>query len=361
MRTFYQRFLPALMLGSLAGSALAQTVNDPADQTVCANSPTAPVIFTGTGTTYTWVNNNPTIGLPASGTGDIASFVAQNPNQTPLVASVTVTPFGGGGAAGTFANNTPIIIPATGTLGPATPDPSNIVVSGLSGTVTKVTAKLIGYNHQFPDDVDVMLVGPGTQNTLIMSDAGSDINAVSLTLTFDDNAASSLGDSFPSGTYKPTNSNLDGAGDTFAGGPPVSSTVASLTVFNGTAPNGTWSLYTVDDFGGDAGNFIEGWEISITTTGGGGSGAGPSQTFTYTVNPAPVPSLFTSTANGIRTAQVTGGASYERAKMVERINGYEIRQTEISSTGFFMLDQGGPFTISVIGVGGCRTAVTGTF
>lgn len=117
----------------------------------------------------------------------------------------------------------------------------------------------------------------------------------------------------------------------------------------------------MDDLIGDIGNFNGGWEISITTTGGGGPGAGPSQTFTYTVNPAPVPSLFTSTANGTRTAQVTGGVSYERAKTVDRINGYEIRQTEISSTGFFMLDQGGPFTISVIGVGGCRTAVTGTF
>lgn len=83
---------------------------------------------------------------------------------------------------------------------------------------------------------------------------------------------------------------------------------------------------------------------------------------TYTVNPVPVAGLFISTTNGTRTAQATtGGVSYERAKTMNRINGYEIRQTEISPWGSFVLDQSGPFTISVIGANGCRTAVTGTF
>ena len=148
MAYFYKSLLPALLLGTLVGSALAQTVNDPADQTVCANTPTAPVVFTGTGTTYyAWVNNNTAIGLPASGTGNIASFMAQNGTQAPLVASVTVTPIFDE-SAGIFTNPTSITIPATGTFsGAANPYPSTIVVSGLTGSVTKVTVKLIGYNH----------------------------------------------------------------------------------------------------------------------------------------------------------------------------------------------------------------------
>ncbi|MBL7703176.1 MAG: hypothetical protein JNM14_13065 [Ferruginibacter sp.] len=70
------------------------TVNQPADQVVCANTPTAPVTFTGTvaGTVYNWTNNTPAIGLAASGSGNIPSFTALNPGTTPLIATIVVTP-----------------------------------------------------------------------------------------------------------------------------------------------------------------------------------------------------------------------------------------------------------------------------
>ena len=57
------------------------------------------------------------------------------------------------------------------------PYPANIAVSGLSGTVLKVTLKLNGLTHTFPSDIDVLLVGPGGQNAIVMSDVG-DGNAV---------------------------------------------------------------------------------------------------------------------------------------------------------------------------------------
>ena len=46
------------------------TVNRPAPQSVKSGGPTAAVDFTGTATTYTWVNDTPAIGLAASGTGN---------------------------------------------------------------------------------------------------------------------------------------------------------------------------------------------------------------------------------------------------------------------------------------------------
>src|SRR5204862_4318482 len=83
-------------------------------------------------------------------------------------------------------------------------------------------------------------------------------------LTFDDAAALSLPDAtqITTGTYKPTNI---GGGDTFISPAPGSPYAASLSVFNGTDPNGLWSLYIVDDAAGDEGSLAGGWSLSLTT------------------------------------------------------------------------------------------------
>ena len=68
------------------------TVNNPGNQTVNAGSNTTAIIFTGTASTYNWVNNNPAIGIPASGTGNISAFTAANNGSSPITATLTVTP-----------------------------------------------------------------------------------------------------------------------------------------------------------------------------------------------------------------------------------------------------------------------------
>jgi subtilisin-like proprotein convertase family protein len=47
--------------------------------------------------------------------------------------------------------------------------------------------------------------------------------------------------------------------------PPAPSGVAAadFTPFLGSNPNGTWSLYVVDDQGGDSGSIARGWQLSI--------------------------------------------------------------------------------------------------
>ena len=54
----------------------------------------------------------------------------------------------------------------------AVPYPSSIVVSGLGDALTDINVTLTGWNHTFPDDVDILLVGPGGQNLILMSDVG---------------------------------------------------------------------------------------------------------------------------------------------------------------------------------------------
>ncbi len=171
-------------------------------------------------------------------------------------------------ATASFSNATQITIPASGTSGRASPYPSNIMVSGVTGTVSKVTVTLTNIGHTYPDDIDILLVSPAGQKLLLMSDTGgTNRNAINnVTLTFDDDATASLPDSslISSGTYKPTNF---GGNDTFPLPAPTGPYGTTLAVFNGENPNGTWSLYVVDDLSGDTGQIAGGWSLTFTTSG----------------------------------------------------------------------------------------------
>jgi Ca2+-binding RTX toxin-like protein len=170
----------------------------------------------------------------------------------------------GAAAQTTFSNSTPIAIPDSG---PATPYPSTIPVSGLSAAVTDVDVTLNNVTHTFPDDIDVLLVGPQGQKVIVMSDAGNGNPGITdATLTFDDSAPGSIPDEAPPapGAYKPTDIVEPGEeNDTFDPPAPAGPYSPQLAAFNGTNPNGTWSLYVFDDAGGDVGD-IEGWSLRIT-------------------------------------------------------------------------------------------------
>ena len=63
-------------------------------QTVCNQSATAAINFTGTitATIFNWTNSTTSIGLATSGSGSIPTFTALNSGTTPVTATVTVTP-----------------------------------------------------------------------------------------------------------------------------------------------------------------------------------------------------------------------------------------------------------------------------
>jgi len=181
-----------------------------------------------------------------------------------------------------FTNPANITINASGA---GNPYPSNITVSGVSGTVSKVTVTLTNASHTWPDDVGVLLVGPTGLKVRLMTDCGGPNATVvpaggemtNVTLTFDDAAANSLPEGFntpniiTTGTWKPTLCSLDGTNDgaphaaNFAGAAPAGP--YGLSAFNGVNPNGTWSLFVDDDTAGDFGSIAGGWSIDITTAG----------------------------------------------------------------------------------------------
>jgi uncharacterized repeat protein (TIGR01451 family) len=162
-----------------------------------------------------------------------------------------------------FTNATPIGIPDSGK---ASSYPSIIAIAGVTNPVTKVTATLRGYRHTWPDDVDVLLVGPRGQKVMLMADCGGGAARDGVTLTFDDGALSSVPDNsvVAAGTYKPTN--VDSTTDNFGAPAPASPFGLALAAFRGLDPNGDWSLYVQDDGSLDSGSITQGWVLSLTTS-----------------------------------------------------------------------------------------------
>jgi subtilisin-like proprotein convertase family protein len=162
----------------------------------------------------------------------------------------------------TFTSTAPLTIPAAGTSGPATPYPATLNLVGLTGTVANVALRLDSLTHTFPGDLDVLLVGPGGQKAMVMSDIGGGTDVSGITLTFQDGAPAPPS-TLVTGTFAPTDAT---PGDAMAAPAPAGPYTSALSTFNGTNPNGAWSLYVVDDEGGDVGSLAS-FSLVIMTTG----------------------------------------------------------------------------------------------
>ncbi len=187
--------------------------------------------------------------------------------------TVTYTMTVGGGSSGTtsYTNATSLTIPDSGA---ASVYPSSINVSGVAGAITKVTVTLNNLSHTFPDDLDILLVSPTGAKFVIMSDAGGSNGLSNVTLTLDDAAATLMPNAgaITTGSWRPSNYATGGSDSWPAPAPagPYQSpaTTGSATfasVFNGANPNGTWSLYVLDDSAIDSGTLAGGWTLNITT------------------------------------------------------------------------------------------------
>ena len=163
----------------------------------------------------------------------------------------------------TFTNTATIAIPeGADSTGPASVYPSSIVVADLPTAMTTVRVRLNGLSHTWPDDLDVLLVGPQGEHALLLSDAGGAADAVNVTLIFEASASAPVPDGGPivSGAYLPS-AYVDG--DAFDAPAPAGPYTADLSVFDGTDPNGTWLLFVMDDLGGDVGEIAGGWSLTF--------------------------------------------------------------------------------------------------
>ncbi|MCS6873352.1 MAG: M36 family metallopeptidase [Pyrinomonadaceae bacterium] len=171
-----------------------------------------------------------------------------------------------GGPPVTFSNTQTLTIPDNG---PTTPYGTTINVSGLTGN-KKIKFEVTGITHTFPADLDFLLVGPGGQKYIFLSDSGGSGDVVNLTFTLSDSATQQPSTTqWTAGEFLPYNS---GANDPFPtpapsgpysnAAPAGTDTFTSTFGMNGANLNGTWTLYVVDDAAGDSGT-MAGWKLTF--------------------------------------------------------------------------------------------------
>jgi subtilisin family serine protease/subtilisin-like proprotein convertase family protein len=288
--------LGAISLGGGSGFSLASSFTDT-------------TLSVGESTTFS-VNFSPTT------TGTFSNTISFTNNDADE-STFNFTLNGTGLNSKSFSNTSPITIPSSGS---STPYPSTINVSGLSGNINSLKVTLTNLSHTWPDDIDVLLVGPTGTKALLMSDVGGSSGINNVTLTFDPTATSLLPDEgiITSGSYKATDFETGDFFNTPAPGGPYGT---DFSVFNGINPNGTWSLYVVDDVGGDAGTIAGGWSLNIgtastaptlaiaATNANQTEGNSGSKAFTFTVTRA----VNTTAANNVNWAVTGSGTSAANA------------------------------------------------
>ena len=152
-----------------------------------------------------------------------------------------------------------------------TTGPFSIEVSGFETPLADVNVTLKGLTSTNPGNLDVLLVGPTGQTAFLVSDVGANIPANGVTLSLDDQTANQVSSfqAMTTGTFQPTNFDI---GDVFNSPPAPTRTPASgaeLGVFNGSDPNGTWSLFIRDDTdNGSLSAILGGWSLQITSANG---------------------------------------------------------------------------------------------
>ncbi|MBK9492021.1 MAG: Ig-like domain repeat protein [Haliscomenobacter sp.] len=242
-------------------------------------------------------------------------FATSSGSITQVVNNITTV------TGNTFCNTGSITLNDGGTGGQigtaATPYPSNIFVSGLSGTIQSITVDLKGVVHTKSRDIDLLLVAPTGQKFLMMTGVGDRISdgftgtnfiPIPSNLTLSDAAVSALPRSsvISSGTYRPAS--YERWPDTFPAPAPAgpynqAAPVGSATfasVFNGLDPNGTWQLFATDDTIDVTGSIANGWCLNFVVS-------PPNVPTTTTVTSDLNPSLFGN--NVTFTATVLSGSN----------------------------------------------------
>ena len=284
------------------------SVNAVANQTVCNNTSTNLIPFSGNATSYNWTNSNTSIGLAASGTGNIGIFTAINAsNSIPSTATVTVTPVFTNNNVGCPGN--PVTFTFTVNPTPIVAAPANqVVCNGASTALVSFNGTGTQYNWT-NNTTSIGLAASGSGNINAFTAANATVNPVvaqiSVVPVFSGNNLNCSGtpQSF-SITVNPSPSAVPPGNQVVCNGQPV----AAIN-FTGTATSYSWtndltSIGLAASGNGNIASFnaVNNTNAPVTATvvvqpiftGANLNCPGVSQTFTIVVNPTPTMGALTN-------------------------------------------------------------------
>lgn len=182
------------------------------------------------------------------------------PNAGTVIGTIGAATITINDTANQFRNTNSII------LGPENGSPSQTAINVTGGTANtfRIRVTLFDLYNEFPDNIDILLVGPNGAKYILMGDVGGQTSILTnnaVTLTFADYPNAVLPDAGPllTGIFKPTN--CETPVSNFPSPIPVGPYIEPGCVvarsnaqsfygnFAGTTANGIWNLYIRDDFG----------------------------------------------------------------------------------------------------------------
>ncbi len=269
-------------------------VVQPANQTLCNNTATNTISFTGavSGTAYNWTNNNTSIGLAASGNGDITSFTAINTTNAPVTATIIVTP-SANGCPGPSQSFTITVNPTPDVALPA----NQVLCNGATTNAINFTGTVSGTGFGWNNNNTAIGLSANGVGDIPSFTAINTTNApITATIIVTPSANSCLGtpQTFTI-TVNPTPNVLQPANQTLCNGA-TTQTISFTGAVSGTGFNWTNDNTSIGLAAGGTGDIPSFTAINTTNTPvtatitvapSANSCPGPSQSFTITVNPTP--------------------------------------------------------------------------
>ena len=230
----------------------------------------------------------PTFGLTGTATNTVTVSDGTNTASATFLLTVVPPPV----YAARFANTNQITLPTSGI---ASQYPSTMAVSGMVGTMTNVVVTISGFWHQNPNDLHMLLVSPTGRGMVFWSKVGGggpsggvppDHFVTNVTATVTDSApdwsplppfyfiwterfrAGDYATGTPQVSAEPPANNFPAPAPAGPYAPvPSTNSTALHEAFAGLDANGTWSLYIYDDAAPYAGKIMNGWSLTVSTTG----------------------------------------------------------------------------------------------
>jgi gliding motility-associated-like protein len=270
------------------------TVSTPTNQTLCNGQNTTAITFSGSATTYSWVNDNTATGLAGNGTGNIPSFIATNTTSTAITSTITVTPISGA------CSGNPVTFSITVSPAPIVTAPVNQnVCAGQQTTSINFSGTATTYSWT-NDNTSTGLTASGSGSIPAFTATNSTSNPITSTITVTPSSGSCTGTPVNFTITVSLSPTVDAVSPQIL----CNGSQTTAITFTGTGTSYAWSnTATSIGLGANGIGNIASFTANNTTTSpitatisvipAIGTCVGTASTFTITVNPSVTPTFTT--------------------------------------------------------------------